>query len=191
MDALGTGLTNKLDATPEGREVYLKFDFRDEYPLSRMLARVQSGLPTNATAQPLKEMQLEKLYAYDREIFGADRSALLNWQWKGAPHYAFSYMANETLKGYCLGRRGYNYDQIGPVVADSQEIAKDLLTAALRQCEGKSIILDTLHFDKDWVNWIEELGFAEQRPFTRMFRGTNAFRNIPQKQWAIMGPEFG
>jgi ribosomal protein S18 acetylase RimI-like enzyme len=29
--------TIKLDATPEGRKVYVKFDFRDEYPLTRMI----------------------------------------------------------------------------------------------------------------------------------------------------------
>ena len=191
MDALGTELTNKLDATPAGREVYLKFDFQDEYTLSRMLARVAPTVSTNVAAQPLEATQLGKVHAYDLAVFGADRSALLNWQWEGAPQYAFGYMENENLKGYCLGRKGFNYEQIGPVVADALPIAKDLLTAALNQCAGKMVILDILHFDQDWLNWIEELGFSEQRRFTRMYRGLNTFQNIPQKQWAIMGPEFG
>jgi hypothetical protein len=95
------------------------------------------------------------------------------------------------IQGYCLGRQGYNYVHIGPVVANNIDIAKNLVGAALQNSIGLPVILDVLHFDTGWLKWLAAIGFAEQRLFTRMYRGTNAFHAEPEKQYAILGPEFG
>jgi hypothetical protein len=43
----------------------------------------------------------------------------------------------------------------------------------------------------EWLQWLAAIGFIEQRPFTRMYRGVNRFPGVPEKQFAILGPEFG
>jgi hypothetical protein len=77
------------------------------------------------------------------------------------------------------------------VIAGNFIIAKNLVSAALQNCAGKSVILDVLHFDGEWLAWLTDIGFTEQRAFIRMYRGTNAFNTVTEKQYAILGPEFG
>jgi hypothetical protein len=130
------------------------------------------------------------LLEFDREVFGADRRPVLEWMWKGAPHYAFVIEEKKQLKGYCFGRTGYHFTQIGPVIARNLDSAINLVSAALRNCKGP-VILDALHDIPAWVSWLSSLDFVEQRKLIRMFRGSNAFPGIPEKQFAILGPEFG
>jgi len=191
LEILRNEETVKLDATPAGREVYLKLNFIDEYRLSRMNAIVDVNRLGSADARPLQKQDLRSLAIFDREIFGADRQSLLEWMWQASPQYAFIIENENGIQGYCLGRQGYNYIHIGPVIACNFIIAKNLVSAALQHCAGKSVILDVLHFDGEWLAWLADIGFTEQRPFIRMYRGTNVFNAVTEKQFAILGPELG
>jgi GNAT superfamily N-acetyltransferase len=183
--------TVKLDATPAGREVYLKLNFVEEYRLSRMMAIVEVATLHHSTARPAHRNDLNALAAFDSKIFGANRQRLLAWIWEGAPQYAFIKEDQNEIQGYCMGRQGYHFTHIGPIIANDKKIAKELISAALKNCAGARVILDALHFDPEWLLWLQAIGFVEQRPFIRMFRGSNRFPGIPEKQFAILGPEFG
>ena len=183
--------TIKLDATPAGREVYLKLNFVDEYRLSRMEINSSREKLEVHTARLLQKNDLNKLSEFDRKIFGADRQPLLKWMLEGAPEFAFIVKEKNEVWGYCLGRKGHNSTHIGPVVAKDFAIAKDLVAAALNNNLNQSIILDVLHFDQEWMKWLTSIGFTEQRSLIRMYRGSNHFAGIPENQFAILGPEFG
>lgn len=183
--------TIRLDATPAGREVYLKFDFADEYSLSRMVTIAAAEKLKGSAARPIRTNDLAALVEFDREIFGADRHALLEWILEGAPQYAFMREVKNEIQGYCLGRHGHSFTHIGPVIAKNPCIAKNLVSAALNNCIGTPVILDVLHFNAEWIEWLTSIGFTEQRPFIRMYRGPNRFPGIREKQFAILGPEFG
>jgi ribosomal protein S18 acetylase RimI-like enzyme len=183
----------KLDATPAGREVYIKLGFEDEYPLSRMFAgALNSGqLISLPTATPLTPDDWENVRAFDEKAFGARRNTLLSWMYEGAPELAFKVSTGTQLKGYCFGRAGFRSTHIGPVVAIDTDVAKDLASAALRRCGNRSVILDVSHHNESWRSWLESIGFSELRPFVRMYRGNNQFPGKPESQYAILGPEFG
>ena len=183
--------TIKLDATPAGREVYLKLNFVDEYRLSRMVIIPSEEKLEVFDARTLHKNDLEELTEFDRKIFGADRRPLLEWMWEGAPQYALIRKEKTEVQGYCLGRPGHNFTHIGPVIAKNFAVAKDLVSAALNNNTGNPIILDVLHFDSEWMKWLITQGFKEQRPLIRMYRGSNRFPGVPEKQFAILGPEFG
>ncbi|ULQ52929.1 GNAT family N-acetyltransferase [Flavihumibacter fluvii] len=183
--------TIKLDATPSGREVYLKLGFKDEYRLGRMLSSRVSGTGEKTTAKAIQKEDLAELIKFDKKIFGAERKLLLEWMFTGAPEFAFIVKEYGEVAGYCLGRHGFNFNHIGPVVAKRSDIARNLVVAALQNSLGQAVILDVFQHDRDWVLWLESLGFTEQRDFMRMFRGPNRFPGIPKKQFAILGPEFG
>ena len=191
LEVLENEDTIKLDATPAGREVYLKLKFVDEYGISRMNAIVTPDRLPLSKARPVNKNDLLSLTGFDRTIFGANRSQLLEWMWEGGKSYAFILESKNEIHGYCLGREGYNYIHLGPVVARDTEIAKQLLSAALRNCTGKSVIIDAMRFENEWMEWLDSLGFTELRPLTRMYRGSNQFPGLPEKQFAILGPEFG
>jgi GNAT superfamily N-acetyltransferase len=182
--------TIKLDATPAGREVYLKMDFKDEFSLSRVQSTVRPGVLKTAKARPVREHDLRKISAFDQSIFGASRRPLLEWTHAGSPHLAFLAEEGAEVTGYCLGRKGFTFTQIGPVIANDLAIAEDLVSAALANCTGQPVILDIPHHHPQWQSWLTSIGFSEQRPFIRMYRGNNTSHGIPEKQFAILGPEY-
>lgn len=191
LQILSKEKTVKLDATPAGREVYLKLNFADEYHLSRMEAVIVRDKLKKTSATAIQKKDLSRIYAFDQAVFGADRRFLLDWLWEGAPQYAFLIEEKNELQGYCFGRNGRNFIHIGPVVANNMSIAQELVSAALGNCAGQPVILDVLHHQPQWLVWLFSTGFTEQRPFIRMYRGENNFPGLPEKQFAITGPEFG
>ena len=176
--------TVKLDATPAGREVYLKLGFTDEYTLSRMISRNDNKLQNQSNAHNTTAKELHKILQTDREVFGASRKELLMRLHKNSPELSFS-----TNNSYSFGRNGYNFTQIGPVIADNPDDAKDLITGVLSNSEGPMVI-DVMD-SSPIKQWLISLGFTEQRKLIRMYRGKNVWPGIPAKQFAILGPEFG
>jgi hypothetical protein len=90
-----------------------------------------------------------------------------------------------------FGRHGFRYEHLGPVVAEDRQSADLLVQACLCDHRTEPFILDASQGDADWLQCLESLGFKEQRPFIRMYRGENLYPGIPGKQYAILGPEFG
>ena len=183
--------TIKLDATPAGREVYLKLGFKDEYEVIRMRGQTISPRDTQGLARPLRESDLPSLQTLDDDVFGADRQAVLKWIFQGAPQYAFVVEEQGQIKGFCFGRTGYDFDQIGPIIAVDVNIATQLLSRVLHQPVNKPIVLDVLTHSPGWLSFVSSMGFIPLRPLTRMYRGANKYPGIPKKQFAILGPEFG
>ena len=81
--------TIKLDATPAGREVYLKLGFVDEYKIIRMSGRPITTNNAKPGARRVMINDFPLLLKFDREVFGANRQSVLEWNFKGAPQYAF------------------------------------------------------------------------------------------------------
>lgn len=183
--------TVKLDATPAGRAVYLKLGFTDEYGLSRMIAHSMPEFPVSPAVTVFQPGDLQAISDFDGGIFGVNRQPLLQWLFDGLPTAAFVIKKGEEIVGFCLGRKGFNFFHVGPVVAFDLASAKALLSSIGRHSEGKPVVLDVPHYHPEWINWLVASGFSEQRQFVRMFRGSNTFPGVVGKQFAIVGPEFG
>ncbi|MFN0110609.1 MAG: GNAT family N-acetyltransferase [Blastocatellia bacterium] len=181
-----------LDATPAGHEVYLKLGFTDECSFSRMETVVE-GIATdeNNPARQMTAADLLQVFELDRKVFGADRRLMLEWMFAGAPELAWVLPREGNIVGYALGRHGFNFEHLGPVVAEDVQSAKQLVSAYLAEQAGKPFIIDAAHHEPEWLRWLEAAGFKQQRPFIRMFRGDAPRPGLPEKQFAILGPEFG
>ncbi len=165
----------RLDATPAGRELYRNFDFTDDYPIYRTKATVPDGSAPRF-ARRMTDSDLPEVFERDREIFGADRSFLLSALFEGAPEYAWIIPG----RGYTFGRYGANCDQLGPVVAEDESAARDLISAH----PGRQFYVDTPHADF-------AKGFSVERSLVRMSRGQQNFEERLDRSFAIAGPEFG
>ncbi len=164
----------RLDATPEGRRIYVKYGFADEYELTRW-----EGTPAGPAVAADAEFDRERVAQIDREVFGADRSAVL-WSDPTAPH-----AAGET--GFALARRGFFADQIGPVAAGGIHAAAALLQRVLLQLGGRPVIVDV----PDSAAAMVPPGFTGRRKLLRMSKGVNPSPGRPEREFAIRGPEFG
>jgi GNAT superfamily N-acetyltransferase len=183
----------RLDATPVGHRVYRQLNFFDEYNLSRMKILVPcEGLEIQGnSARPMTPEDFSSVLKFDREVFGADRRSLLEWMFAGATEYAWVMEQQGKINGYCFGRHGHNAEHLGSVIAHDQEVARQLVSACLHKNSGKNFILDATHHEREWREWLESVGFEAQRPFVRMYRGENNYPGLPEKQFGILGPEFG
>lgn len=193
LDALKDMPSIRLDATPAGHAVYQKLGFVDECRLSRMVTSAFSERPAppRNPARPMTKDDLPAVSIFDRQVFGADRHLTLGWMFDGAPEYAWVIEERGQILGYMFGRRGFNFESLGPVVAHDQRAARRMVSACLNRQAGKPFIIDASHHDADWRAWLESIGFREQRPFIRMFYRDNPHPGLPPKQFGILGPEFG
>ncbi len=181
-----------LDATPAGKKLYDSLGFQDVYNLARWLRKpAPLGQRPASKCFPLTDEILLEILQYDFPVFGADRAKVLESFQRRAPQLAFYSEQNGRLSGYCMGRVGRIYTQIGPVIADSFEIAQDLLLSALDHCTHQQVIVDTTYHHPGWNQLLCDLSFVEQRPFTRMRLGDFNFPEQHHHQFAIAGPELG
>ena len=190
----------RLDATLQGEPLYTRLGFRAEYGLLRMVRQPQAlprssrqvpVIPGNAVCRALDPARLAELIAFDAPIFGAARGGILGALVRNAPRYALACRQDDALRGYCMGRSGTVYEQIGPLVAESAEIAQVLLCRALDACGDRPVIVDAFAAKESWVAFVQSLGFAAQRPYTRMILGCDRPTGKPERQYAIAGAEIG
>ena len=127
----------------------------------------------------------------DARVFGAPRSELLQWMYEGLPEYALVARLGDELVGYLLGRHGFEFAHLGPIVAREPHIAMQLTESCLTRHGDRPFIIDAMCHDDGWIAFLERAGFREQRPFIRMHRGGHMPFGEPQKQFAVLGPEFG
>jgi GNAT superfamily N-acetyltransferase len=186
--------TIKLDATPQGQPLYLKLGFVTEYEIERWILKRPHNTVGNRRSlseRTLTESQLESLLRFDREIFGADRSLLLNSLRDRSPHLAMSVWSDRAPQGYSFGRSGLFADQLGPWVGKNRAVAKQVLLEFMARSLRETLIVDCLTGNAMAVEILRAYGFSPSRPLTRMFRGSNAYPNNCESLCAILGPEFG
>jgi GNAT superfamily N-acetyltransferase len=184
----GCGIPSmKLDATPQGKPIYEKLGFVSEYELERWkLHRPPAPGATDGGGAVTKET-LDQ----DREVFGADRSSLLQSIALEHPGFVLQFRSEGKLAGYCFGRGGALADHLGPWVAQEETAARGLLDEFLLHSPRENVFVDAMKLSPWAIKLVRERGFQFSRTLTRMYRGRNDFPGRPELQGAILGPEFG
>lgn len=190
-----------LDATPAGREVYLREGFADGWRFARYRREASSpavsskevaAATEDATIRPLRESDWSAVEALDTTAFGARRAALLRALFARWPSAAQVLVGDDSVvRGFVLGRDGRQARQLGPLVADDVHGARVLLASALYSTDV-AVYLDLLESRAAELSpWLRQRGFVLQRQFTRMVRGASGAPGDPTRLWAVAGPELG
>ena len=155
---LGTGLLKRcidevrsagavagLDATEQGRPIYLPLGFHDLYRISRwhfdQVKDTAVRLPAGINLRPVGPADLPRLALYDRPLTGMERPAILAHLALRQPGRAWiAEDAAGKIAGFVLGREGRMATSLGPVVADSEAIALALIAKAAASAPGPFII---------------------------------------------------
>lgn len=185
----------KLDATPQGRPLYEKLRFHPEYDIGRWTRRhgpLTDPKPSAAgVGEPLLPSLLEAVCAADREIFGADRAALLKSLHRDAPELTRAVVKSGEVAGYAFGRRGSFADHLGPWMGADDATARQLLEGFLSTSSREVQIVDCMNAHPAASALLRSAGFTYSRPLVRMYRGSNDHPGRPERLCAILGPEFG
>ena len=177
----------KLDATPQGKPLYEKLGFVDEGEIERWELKRQVGQTKSAGTAA----HLGRILHLDREVFGAERSALLQALGEAAPEFVEVLVGPTGVSGYSFGRHGSHSDHLGPWVAEDESVAKQILDTFLGRSARESVVVDCLKANPWARGALEAHGFELVRPLTRMRRGENLYPGRPEMVCAILGPEFG
>jgi len=186
--------TIRLDATPKGKLLYDTMGFEDDYNLNRYEIK---DYATNLFPEKkhvcirISDPDLPQIIEFDQHIFGAPRAGILKSLYKMGTDYAWICGSRDDIQGFCFGRPGSNFEQIGPIISKNEEIAFSLLCHAIEKCKGEPVIVDIPDDQKAFRRSVQDIGFTIQRPFIRMFLGEHLYPGKPQLQFAIAGPEIG
>lgn len=170
----------KLDATELGEPIYSKLGFIADYPVERWIRRAEPRQPPDVKLEPF---ELRDWAAMDREVFGVDRSRLLNIL---SSHDAFALPG----KGFSLGRAGRIATYFGPCVATDSDAARILLMNLLARHPEEPVMWDLIPAHRDTTRLARAFGFEPLRFLTRMRRGGEYTPPSPSIV-ALAGLEFG
>ena len=185
------GLTPVLDATPAGEPVYRSLGFVPHFAIQRWAlddaAKISPSAKVKPASRPLGAAEMDAVKAYDQDVFGGDRSGILEALLRRSGGYA---RISAQRRGYLLSRDGRNARQIGPLCADDSAVAIAMLSEALCEISGP-VFIDACDHQHLFVDHLRALGFKEQRPFLRMAKGRPTPFGDPVRMFAVAGPELG
>ncbi len=180
-----------LDATDDGRKVYLQLGFRDLRAITRWVCGPRVAWDAPLPPEITRLATTDAWADWDEVRFGASRSKLLrDLHAAGSAHSWQSGFANATHAGFCLARPGRVATQLGPLVATDETVAAALLSAALSRAAG-AFVVDVVDGRQTIEALLRQRGFVPSRRFTRMIQGSGPEPGRPAEIFAIAGPEFG
>jgi GNAT superfamily N-acetyltransferase len=192
-DLVKQKLVPVLDATPAGRAVYTGLGFKDCWTVRRLIGRaVQVPVAEQhaARVRSLEARDWPQIIAYDRAIFGADRSALLRRFADRLSQAALVAERGDRIVGFLLGRDGRVMSQLGPVAAEDDGVAWTLLARAIATVPAP-LVLDVPDRHAALCDRLTTLGFTVERPYVRMAYGRSMAFDDTARLFAIAGPELG
>jgi len=185
-------VSQRLDATAEGRPIYEKLGFGQQFTVTRWKGTAQPLTSLTETVENFDEHKIASLLELDRTCVGVDRGKLLRRlaQESDVTARIVHGADRDELVGYLITRPGALARQIGPGVARTEAAGRALFMDALHRCRGQPVMLDVPDDNSVAKATVEEAGLSPARQFIRMGRGDPACEEIKQL-WLSSGPEKG
>jgi predicted N-acetyltransferase YhbS len=166
MDALAAWLDARripaeLQATPEGRGLYLRYGFVDAGEARVWFGRARPGGDVSGVraAEPADH---DRIRAIDSEAFGARREQAIRGLLDDATNAVFV-----APEGYSVAQRVARV--VGPVIAEDPATAARLFRAAAAAIDGEHRVNAPARADVDAL--LREHGYRHDRDVRRMVRG--------------------
>ena len=154
-----------LDATDQGRPIYEKAGFVAGPAIERWLAgEVTMKIAPQSGFDPHQSSCIDEMAGLDRRALGTDRTALLR------ALAGSGWRPEVAERGYALARAGSRANYLGPCVAETPEIARDLIARSLSQQAGPWM-WDLFPGNAATREIAAEFGFKSTRRLVRMCRG--------------------
>lgn len=183
--------TVRLDATLLGQAVYRKLGFVPQFELIRMGGIVGVSVVSSSTEHQILNAtpkDFDEIFRLDHEGTRTEREKLLRRlfsEWN--PSIAVSLTGK--IDGFLASRQGRLSKQYGPM-SGSEAAAVDLLSDALTNSCGQSVIADIPVHRESLLQVARKFGLSEQRTLLRMCYG-DAVEESPHRFHLSYGGEFG
>ncbi|GEA60139.1 GNAT family N-acetyltransferase [Vibrio comitans] len=186
-----SGLNIGLDGVVDQQENYKKSGFRLAYRNIRYEGTGGGDVPQNPDIVELSSIPFDTLNAYDQPFFPADRTEFTK-AWISQPDsHALGVMIKDKLVGYGVIRQCRNGYKIGPLFADSPDLAEQLFLALkARVTDSDAIFLDTPEINPSAVALVENCQMTKSFETARMY--TDSFPDLPlERTYGVASFEIG
>jgi GNAT superfamily N-acetyltransferase len=180
-----------LDATGQGKQVYDRYGFRDQYEVHRMqgvatpVSNPEIGSARRMTAADLPEVTL-----MDAATLGVARPELHDQLFRANPAGCSVVEEDGNLIAWSFRRAGALRWHIGPIVARDQAAADVAYQAALAAIPGEPIEIDVIEGPAH-AHLADRFQLATARSFTRMVLGEDLPPAAQTHCYATAAPELG
>ncbi|MEZ6137355.1 MAG: GNAT family N-acetyltransferase [Pirellulaceae bacterium] len=171
----------KLDATPAGQPVYQRLGFQVEGRFHRWSrdSELATSIVHSRSGTSLAVEHLE----LDRAAFGADRASWLQ-------RLAADSQLCLRQQGFGMLRHGFLANYLGPVIAKTEDVARDVIHELLTQSRGQTF-WDIPHDNTVAIQLAQSLNFKPGRDLTRMWLGSRLLTAHMKFQFALADPSTG
>jgi GNAT superfamily N-acetyltransferase len=176
----------ELDATFEGVPLYRKLGFRDKFMSYRQW---RPATPDQVQSSKRQPFSLDGIIELDKRLTGLNRQKLIT-SFVGAFRESVYISRSPDLNGYAIvfPRKG-NLRAIGPVIAESEDVAKRLLDEVIENNCDSDLLIGLLETAGSLLPFLLRHGFEYCAPTLRMYRGE--YRRFESSVYAIVSPEKG
>jgi GNAT superfamily N-acetyltransferase len=184
LDAKGV-TTIELDGVISAVSMYRRLGFRDKYLSLRFLGTGKSG-----DERPRQQhVDFQEILAFDLQMTGIERGAVLAKLLQEYPDSVYIVQRGKCM-GYSLVRkREGGHFLIGPLVAESNTVAEQLLQRSMLHARNTSIAIGVPEVSRAFVEILLRNGFEHIQPSLRMYRGEKL--DYESHVYAILGAEKG
>jgi len=149
-----------LDATPLGKQVYDSLGFKDSFTIWRSFVST-SWKYSQLSIESIVPFELGSIKKYLNKKNYTERTKIIELLGKLPGSKNFMAKSKNGIQGFVMSRPGRLKPFIGPIIADSDEVAKSLLANVLRYWKNsghESVFIDIpeQHLDGSIYSKIEE-----------------------------------
>jgi hypothetical protein len=163
-----------LDGVPAQQANYRKSGFRLAWNNIRYEGPPPAGRPpAGVSLVNARSVPFDRLAAYDRRLFGEPRDGFLA-AWITLPERAaLVALRDGSLAGFAVMRSCRTTSRVGPLFADSPDIAAALVAALAAKMEARAVAIDVPDINKPGVALVEAAGMKPSFETARMYTGAN------------------
>lgn len=170
------GANVALDGVVAQQENYKKSGFKLAYSNIRYEGLGGGNTPEDANIEELASLPFDTIEAYDQPFFPAKRSNFLKGWINQPDSHALGIMNDGQLAGYGVIRKCREGYKIGPLLADSPELAESLFVALKSKLNtSDTVYLDTPEVNQAAVSLAERHGMKVSFETARMYTGETPY----------------
>ncbi|MEU1122379.1 GNAT family N-acetyltransferase [Streptomyces sp. NPDC005899] len=165
------GRTVGLDGVPAQQDNYRRSGFRVAWSNARYEGPVESGIspPAGVTLADARSLPFALLAAYDRRFFPEARDSFLA-AWITAPRRtALAAVRDGGIVGFAVLRDCRESSRIGPVHAESPDVAASLVSALAATAPAAAVAIDVPDINPTALHLAEQLGLTPSFDTARMY----------------------
>jgi GNAT superfamily N-acetyltransferase len=170
--ASATGRTIGLDGVPAQQDNYRKSGFAYAYGSARWGGTLRGLVTTRSYVRPVTPDDIFAIEDFDRLHFPAPRAKFLRaWLAPSSTRQTEGYFEDGRLRGYGTVRRCVTGWKIGPLFAETPDIAQSLLATLVTPAGTDPIFIDVPAPNGPAVEMVRHLGFTPAFETARMYLG--------------------